>query len=117
MDTGWQNKIVLRPYLFRSCDSAIVGARDRASVNMIMKIDASATRASARDNVNANDSDSASATVRRIPYYWPDKLSAGWGNHFGYQYFAFHISGRISFRPAGATLSGTSTSGSISVAG
>ena len=95
-------------------DSAIVGERDRASVIMIMKIDASATRASASDNVNANDSDSASATVRRIPYYWPDKLSAGWGNHFGYQYVAFHIGGRISFRLAGATISGTSTAFDIS---
>ena len=116
MDTGWQ-KIVLRPYLFRSCDSAIIGGRDRASVKMIMKIDASATRARASDNVNATDSDSARATVLRIPYYWPDKLSAGWGNHFGYQYFAFHISGRISFRLAGATISGISTSHSILMAG
>ena len=66
----------------------------RANAHMNIKIDASATRAIASDNVNANNSDSANATVLRIPYLWPDKLSSGSGYNFGYQYFAFHISGR-----------------------
>ena len=47
-----------------ACDAA--NARDNAHTNI--KIDASATRAIASDNVNANNSDSANATVLRIPY-------------------------------------------------
>ena len=47
----------------------------------------------------------------------PDKLSIGWGYHFRYQYFAFHISGRISFRLVEATIPGTNISHSILVAG